>query len=287
MKKIITLTFALLPVVAFTQEQPEREAVLNVIRAVFDGMRTGDSASMRPLFHPDIRMQTTYIDEEGNPKMVEGSLDRWLDGVGQPKEEAWDEKIWSYDVQIDQNLATVWTDYTFYLGDKLSHCGVNAFQLFKDEDGWKIFQITDTRSKENCQTPADDPLNALNDVVDNWHIAAAMADEEAFFGAMTPDAVYIGTDASERWKREELRAWAKEFFAGESAWEFKPSGRHITIDSNGRTAWWDEVLETKMGVCRGSGILVKTPEGWKIQHYHLSVTLPNEKMPDFLDLIKE
>lgn len=289
MKKLLFLSLVLSTTLLSAQETNEREAVLEVIKAVFDGMRAGDSAAMRPLFHPDIRMQTTFIDDEGRPMMAEGSLGRWLEGVGAPKAEGeiWDEKIWSYDIQVDQNLATAWTEYTFYRGDELSHCGVNAFQLFKGEQGWQIFQITDTRRREACRTPEDDLNTELADVIDNWHIAAAMADAETFFGSMTPDAVYIGTDAAERWQRDEMREWAKEYFEGESAWTFKPFDRHITVADDGRSAWWDEKLDTWMGICRGSGILTKTHQGWKIKHYHLSVTVPNEKIESFIELTKE
>jgi hypothetical protein len=55
-------------------------------------------------------------------------------------------------VLIDGNLASVWTDYKFYIGEKFSHCGVNSFQLFKGDDGWKIIYIIDTRRKDNCNS---------------------------------------------------------------------------------------------------------------------------------------
>lgn len=53
-------------------------------------------------------------------------------------------------ILIDGNLASVWTDYKFYIDDQFSHCGVNSFQLFKGKDGWKVIYIIDTRRKENC-----------------------------------------------------------------------------------------------------------------------------------------
>ncbi|MBT1704837.1 nuclear transport factor 2 family protein [Fulvivirgaceae bacterium PWU20] len=39
-----------------------------------------------------------------------------------------------------------------------------------------------------------------------------------------------------------------------------------------------------MGTCRGSGILRKGPQGWKIEQYHLSVTVPNDIMQRFIQL---
>lgn len=287
MKKYTLLFLACCPILLFAQDSNQRQEVIRTIETIFDSMRAGDSSAIRQVFTPEARLQTTFIDKEGNPQISEGSIDRWLQGVAQPKEKVWDEKIWSYEVQIDQNLATVWTDYTFYLGDEVSHCGVNAFQLFRSKDGWKVFQITDTRRQEKCRTVQDELKETLNDLIDDWHIAAALADEDAFFGAMTPDAVYIGTDASERWQRDELRDWSKEYFDKESAWDFKPMDRHLQIADDGNSAWWDEKLDTWMGICRGSGILVKTSTGWKIRHFHLSVTVPNDKIQEFVGLVKE
>jgi hypothetical protein len=61
-----------------------------------------------------------------------------------------DERILDYHIQIDGNLASVWTPYRFYVNENFSHCGVNSFQLVKMKEGWKIVYIIDTRRKEPC-----------------------------------------------------------------------------------------------------------------------------------------
>ena len=124
----------------------------------------------------------------------------------------------------------------------------------------------------------------LNLILNNWHKAAANADEDVFFGLMTEDCIYIGTDLSEKWRRDELKSWSEKYFARESAWDFKPYDREIYMTDN--AAWFDEKLETWMGPCRGSGVMTKTTSGWKLSHYHLSVTVPNEKIQSFIELIK-
>lgn len=122
--------------------------------------------------------------------------------------------------------------------------------------------------------------------LDHWHHAAAVADEETFFGSMTQDARYLGTDATENWERDELKEWSKKFFERESAWDFKRIERHIYLSEDQKLAWFDETLDTWMGICQGSGVVVLTHDGWKIKHYVLSVTLPNEKTQEFLEIIK-
>jgi hypothetical protein len=123
--------------------------------------------------------------------------------------------------------------------------------------------------------------------IDNWHRAAAQADSDVFFGSMHDDCVYIGTDATERWTKPEFVRFAKPHFDKKKAWDFKPYDRDLHVTSDGSLAWFSELLTTWMGVCRGSGILVKTSNGWKISQYHLSVTVPNEIIGDFIKLIDE
>lgn len=151
-KYIIFLVLAFsLNIPAQSQDSSEETAVKAVIQKMFDAMRAGDSSALLTVFHKDVVMLTTYFDKEGKSKMHQGELQKFADAVGTPHEEIWDEKIWSYEIKIDANMATAWTEYTFYLGEKLSHCGVNAFTLFNSEVGWKIIHLIDTRRRTECQ----------------------------------------------------------------------------------------------------------------------------------------
>jgi hypothetical protein len=133
----------------------EEAAVLAVVEAMFDAMRAGDSTAFRAVLHPTATGASVFV-REGQPTLArETSLEGFVQAVGTPHEQVWDEKIWDAEVRIDGLLATVWTPYAFYLGDQLSHCGVDAFQLFKGEDGWQVFHIADTRRREGCEVPAD------------------------------------------------------------------------------------------------------------------------------------
>lgn len=264
----------------------ESTAVINVIKQFFDGMRANDSVRIKAISHSEAQLRTTTVDREGKPRMVSESFSRFIFNVGKPSPKMLDERIWSYDVRIDQNLAAVWTEYTFYVGDQMSHCGVNAFQLMKTSEGWKIIGITDTRRKDNCITSAPDSQKELVAVIDAWHLAAAKADEDKFFGAMSADGVFLGTDASERWLREAMRKDMQKAFDKESAWDFKAKNRSIAVSADGRYAWWDELLDTWMGVCRGSGVLERSGKEWKIKQYNLALMVPNDKIKKVMKLIK-
>jgi hypothetical protein len=148
---IVLVALGSAPAPAAAQEA-DQAAVMAVVEAMFDAMRAGDSAAMRAVLHPGATGASVSL-QEGVPTLTrEESLDGFVQAVGTPHEEVWDERIWDAEVRVDGNLATAWMKYAFYLGDEFSHCGVDAFQLFKGEDGWKVFHIADTRRREGCET---------------------------------------------------------------------------------------------------------------------------------------
>jgi ketosteroid isomerase-like protein len=131
---------------------------------------------------------------------------------------------------------------------------------------------------------AADNEDKINTILDTWHRAAATADEAVFFGLMADDAVYLGTDPGERWTKKQFMKWSKEHFEKDSAWSFEPYDRTVYFSGDGRVAWFEELLKSWMGVCRGSGVLVRGDGGWKIKHYNLAVTVPNDLIEDFIGM---
>ena len=129
-----------------------------------------------------------------------------------------------------------------------------------------------------AQQSIDSARNQPNQFLDQWHRDAAEGNHTAYIAAMTRDGIFIGTDATERWTTSDFSAWSKPYFDGKKTWNFKAVGRNIYISDNGLTAWFDELLDTQMGMCRGSGILVKKDNSWKIAQYVLSATIPNDIM---------
>jgi len=136
-----------------------------------------------------------------------------------------------------------------------------------------------------AQSPATADVVA---VLDAWHAAAASADEAKYFSYFTPDAVFLGTDGTERWTRDEFRKWAHPYFARGKAWSFRSTARWISFSPDRSVAWFDEALDTpNLGPCGGSGVLVATPSGWKIAQYNLSIPIPNGLSDEFKKRIEE
>jgi hypothetical protein len=120
--------------------------------------------------------------------------------------------------------------------------------------------------------------------LDQWHAAAAAANFETYFDAMAEESIYIGTDATENWNKKQFQAFAKPYFDRGKAWDFKAIERNIYFSENGKLVWFDELLDTHMKFCRGSGVLVLEKGQWKIKHYVLSMTIPNDTTDDVVKI---
>jgi len=152
--KLLALLF--LPWSGIAQAQPDLEglAIMKPITTLFTGMNLGDSAMVHRAFAEGATMASIGKDKTGTVVLKrEASISGFLKAVGSPHIETWNEPIWDARIEVDGDLAQVWTKYAFYRGKTFSHCGVDAFQLVKQNGVWKIFHLTDTRQKENCDVP--------------------------------------------------------------------------------------------------------------------------------------
>lgn len=131
---------------------------------------------------------------------------------------------------------------------------------------------------------SQDNKNEINVVINDWHKAASAANFNDYFSALTDDSIFIGTDPTENWNKTEFEAFAKPYFNKGKAWSFTPIERNIYFSEDKKTAWFDELLDTQMKICRGSGILVKINNTWKIKHYVLSMTIPNDNTDEVVKI---
>ena len=140
-----------------------------------------------------------------------------------------------------------------------------------------------------ASNPLITPEQQAGVVLDRMHDAASRADGAEYFGTYTADARFIGTDATERWPLADFQAYAEPHFAQGRGWTYTVADRHLEIlDQPCRcVAVFDEVLDNaSYGQVRGSGVLVKQGDDWKIQQYVLSFSVPNEKSRAVVEAIK-
>jgi len=142
----------LLTLVAPGARAQDADAPVTVVRQLFDAMRARDSAAVRRTFHPEGRLMSVVRDREGNPVVQTTPVDAFVKAIGSAAKFL-DERISGVEIRQDEGLATVWAQYAFYADSTFSHCGVDAFQLARTADGWKIIHVADTRRREGCSTP--------------------------------------------------------------------------------------------------------------------------------------
>lgn len=127
----------------------------------------------------------------------------------------------------------------------------------------------------------------IDGTLEAWHEAASNAAFDTYFDLMTADAVFIGTGATEHWDIPAFKAYSKPYFDKGKAWSFTAVERNIQLNEKKDIAWFDELLDTQMKLCRGSGVLKKTPNGWKIVFYVLSIAVPNDHVGELVAIKKD
>ena len=133
------------------QDVSEEQKIKKVVTTFFEGFHARDSIIMKSSFHEDPVIQTVGVTKDGEVELVREELQKVLKGiVSIPLKTDFKEVLHDYQIQIDGNMAHVWTPYSFFLNDTFSHCGVNSFQLIREAEEWKIIYLIDTRRKEEC-----------------------------------------------------------------------------------------------------------------------------------------
>ena len=149
--RIISILFCLVMLSqnAFAQNM-DLSTPENTIKTLFKAMYDGDGTSAAAVFADEVSLNSVFTTKEGEQKVNTGDVAKFVEAIGTPHDDVWDERISELTVKIDGDLASAWMNYEFYRDDQFSHCGVNAMHLIRKDGNWKIFQIIDTRRKSDC-----------------------------------------------------------------------------------------------------------------------------------------
>ena len=153
MTKTVLWVFLFLSGLAIhAQTNSEKQKIKKVIETFFEGLHKGDSTVLKSTLHKNIKIQTTATNKEGKKMLKTESREQLLINVANKKpSNKYFEKLLSFDIKIDGNLASAWTPYEFYLNDNFSHCGANSFQLFDNNGKWEIIYLVDMRRRQSCK----------------------------------------------------------------------------------------------------------------------------------------
>lgn len=150
MKKILPFLL-LLWIVESRAQQRETSNVQRTIETFFKGFHAKDSIAMKNTVVDGIIAQTIGTNKDGSKILKTEDFGLFLKSILRiPDSVDFQEKIRSFNIQIDGAMAHAWTPYEFWYNGTFSHCGVNSFQLFKEDEDWKINYLIDTRHREGC-----------------------------------------------------------------------------------------------------------------------------------------
>lgn len=125
-------------------------------------------------------------------------------------------------------------------------------------------------------------------VLDDWHDAASKGDRDRYIGHFSPDAIFLGTDATERWDLATFTSYVEEHFRPGAGWTYTPSNRHVMLSEDGSVAWFDEALTSSgYGALRGTGALRRLGDSWQIAHYSMTFTVPNDIARDVVQIVRQ
>ena len=153
MNKVLFIALVLYAFPNRAHSQNDDKAILEPIYQLFTAMADGDSAKLHTAFASNPSLNTIAYDKNGKIFVKSDPLYRFLVAIGTPHKEIYNEPIWGLTVLRDGDFAQVWANYAFYLGKSFSHCGIDAFQLIKENGKWKIINLVDTRRKRDCNVP--------------------------------------------------------------------------------------------------------------------------------------
>ncbi len=159
-----------------------------------------------------------------------------------------------------------------------------SIMLFSCSDRAEKIGGKSTFTLDLNEKATSDNSDKIHQLLDSLNATAARADYNKYFSYFTTTATYNGTDATENWDKNSFMDWAKPYFDAKTTWNFKSIKRNIYFGENDNIAWFDELLSTQMKICRGSGVVVKQHNEWKIQQYVLSMTIPNSKLDEIVKI---
>ncbi len=273
------LGFALLAALSAAPSLAQSTDPAGVVKAMFAAMQAKDTAAIRAVIHPAIRLVGTAT-VQGAPAHRLGTMDGWIRGVGRSTAQA-EERTFDHETRIDGNLATVWTRYEFYRDGNFSHCGIDAYQLVKLNGKWLISAGADTgrRTPEECgkgAAPKEPPpptsadtaavIAAVQKLFDTMAAgdtvgAKTVFIEQGLIGGLRPEATEFRLTPSSTWASSLARMSAQGKLIEKM---YKPE---VRISDNLAQVWtyYDFHLGEKFSHCGyDTAQLVRTTDGWKI-----------------------
>lgn len=256
-------------------------------KAHIAGVSNGGKTAMRlAMRHPD-RVASLLV-LPGTPGAPEewAHLDR-LKGMSVTMYVGEEDRVWLQECKkVENELKQLGAKVALHVVEGQGHVlKLEPSVLFGELE--RVTSRTVTRELQ-ADAKSESARGEVSSVLDDFHDAAAKADGTRYFGHFADDAVFLGTDATERWTLSQFKDFAKPYFEKGKGWTYASRDRRINLTPDGNTAWFDELLDNaKLGECRGSGVLIRVGDGWKVSQYNLSIPVPNALAEQFAKAIAQ
>lgn len=122
--------------------QDDKQNAIAVVDRLFAGMKAKSAEQIRSVFASDVHFIAIDKPKDGKglSKTRISTGEDFIKMISGSKNPDYIEKMLSPEARISGDLAVVMGRYTFYVGDKFSHCGTDIFNLVRTDAGWKIVQ---------------------------------------------------------------------------------------------------------------------------------------------------
>lgn len=149
-KRLVVLTIILISFTSFGQDS-DGEAIKKVIKGFFEAFHQQDSVAMKVFMADGVLLQTTGRNQEGKTQFQSQPIEKLYESiVSIPDSISFEERLTSWNIQVDRTMANAWVGYEFWLNGNFSHCGINSFQMVNFDGEWKIVYLIDTRGRLGC-----------------------------------------------------------------------------------------------------------------------------------------
>jgi len=151
MKKTLFIAALLLSVFATgvtAQKTDDAKAAMAVVNKLFAEMAAANAAGIIATGTAENQLVAVQKTREGKTRISVIGGDAFSKFFTKPG--AIKEVMYAPNVEVDGDWAMVWGRYVFFEGDKVSHCGINQFNLVRTEAGWKIANGASTIDRGAC-----------------------------------------------------------------------------------------------------------------------------------------
>lgn len=281
-----------LPAADYTEKE---KAIVGVLNDYYASAKAADFDRWIDLFAPDAMFYGTDATEAWpREEFAAGVEESFSMGQG------WDFHVRDRKVTVAKDGQTAWFAELSYFQNTDYLLRPTGVMVLDQEGNWKIAQLVMGVPFPNAiyepflsglqATDEGAPVQvaAIGGVLDTLHATADKGQLDDYFSLYTDTAIFLGTDATERWTMEQFRTYAEPAFADGHGWTYKVVDRHIELSPMKNVAWFDERLTNDTyGETRGTGTLLRTNDGWKIAQYNLTFTIPNEKADAVVTAVTE